>query len=121
MHQEITRNSQQLQTEIISYIYLLNNLDMISCQICYCIPHGENKMNRIKNTKLCYCKNCVNKWINECINPITGIKLRENDVEINYEINDLIEIYIKYKNLKIKNIKIDISMNKNEDENIFVY
>lgn len=117
-------NSQQLiseQSEIILYIYLLNNLDMISCQGCYCIPYGSNKMHRIKKSKLYYCKNCINKWINNYNNPITGIKLNGNDVEINYEINDIIEKYIKYKKLNIKNIKIDISMNKNEDENVFVY
>jgi hypothetical protein len=121
MHQEITGNTQLLQTEIILYIYLLNNLDMISCQICYCIPHGENKMYRIKNSRLCYCEKCINKWVNNYNNPITGIKLRNKDVEVNYEINDLIQIYLKYKKLNIKNIKIDISMDKNEDENIFVY
>lgn len=108
-------------TEIILYIYILNNIDLISCQGCYCIPYGTNKMHRIKCSKLYYCKKCINKWLDKYINPVTGIKLNENDVEINYEINDLIEIYTKYKSLNIKGIKIDISMNRKEDKNIVVY
>lgn len=63
----IQEKSQQViseQSEIILYIYLLSNLDMISCQCCYCIPYGSNKMHRIKKTRLYYCKNCINKWMN---------------------------------------------------------
>jgi N6-adenosine-specific RNA methylase IME4 len=70
-------------------------------------------MYRIKNTKIIYCKECINKWLYKYNNPTTGIKLNEKDIEINYEINNLIEIYIKHKTLDIKNININITINKN--------
>lgn len=120
MHQETQRWSQNQQSEIFLYVYLLNNLDVISCQGCCCIPYKNNKMLRIKNSRLYYCKNCIDKWINIHNNPITGVKLKKNDVEINYEINDLIENYLKYKKLNINNIKIDILM-KNNDKKIIVH
>ena len=41
--------------------------------------------------------------------------LEKKDIELNYEINELIEIYIKYKKLNIKNININISIDKNDD------
>lgn len=109
--------NQSSQSDIILYIYLINNLDLISCQNCFNIPHGKNKMYRIKTSKLHYCKECIDKWVNRFNNPITGNKLNIDDVEINYEINDLLEKYIKYNKLNIENVKIDISINKNN--NIF--
>jgi len=121
MLQETKEYSQQQQSEIILYIYLLNNLDMISCQGCCRIPYKNNKMYRIKNSRLYYYKNCIDKWINICNNPITGVILEKNDVEINYEINDLIENYLKYRKLNINNIKIDISTNKINDKKIIVH
>lgn len=111
---ELQKITQSSQIEIILYIYLLKNLDIISCQTCFCIPCGDNKMYRIKNTNLYYCKKCIDKWIDKYNNPSTGVKLKKNDVEINYEINDLIEKYLKYNKLNIENIKIDISINKNK-------
>ena len=91
--------------EIFLYVYLIKNKELISCQGCCDIPYGKNTMYRVKNTKITYCK--------ECINPTTGIKLNEKDIEINHEINNLIEIYIKHKTLDIKNININVSINKN--------
>lgn len=103
------------QSDIILYIYLINNLDLISCQNCFYIPRDKNKMYRIKTSNLHYCKECINKWVDRYNNPITGEKLKIEDVEINYEINDLIEKYIKYNKLNIENIKIDISINKSNN------
>lgn len=95
------------------YVYLIKNQELISCQGCCVIPYGKNTMYRIKNTKIIYCKECINKWLYKYNNPTTGIKLNEKDIEINYEINNLIEIYIKHKTLDIKNININITINKN--------
>ena len=99
--------------EIFLYVYLIKNKELISCQGCCDIPYGKNTMYRVKNTKITYCKECINKWLYKCNNPITGIKLNEKDIEINHEINNLIEIYIKHKTLDIKNININVSINKN--------
>jgi hypothetical protein len=115
-------SAQQLKVyekDIILYIYLLNNLDLISCQGCQCIPYVENSMYRIKETDLSYCKKCMGKWINIYNNPTTGMKLKIEEIENNYEINNLIKKYIKYKEMNIKDIKINISIK--EDENIIVH
>lgn len=111
----LKETNQFSQSDIMLYIYLINNIDLISCQTCFNIPRGKNKMYRIKTSNLNYCKECINKWINNFNNPITGDKLKIDDVEINYEINSLIEKYIKYNKLNIENIKIDISINKNNN------
>lgn len=111
------KNNIEKQSELILYVYLLNNLDIISCQCCDCIP-GKNEMYRIKNSRFIYCKNCINKWLNKYNNPVTGNKLNNNDIEINYEINDLIEKYLNCKKLNIKNIKINISLNPNENKHL---
>lgn len=107
------------ENDIILYVYLINNLELISCQCCQCIPYLENSMYRIKGTKLSYCKNCMNKWIDKYNNPITGIKLKIGDIEHNYEINDLIKNFEKYKEMNIKDIKINISINNKK--NIIVH
>lgn len=103
------------ESDIILYVYLINNIDLISCQNCFYVPRDKNKMYRIKSSNLYYCKECIDKWVDKFNNPISGNKLKIDDVEINYEINDLIEKYIKYNKLNIKNIKIDISINKNNN------
>lgn len=103
------------QSDIILYIYLINNLDLISCQNCFDIPFGKNKMYRIKTSTLNYCKECIDKWVDKFNNPVTGEKLKIDNVEVNYEINNLIEKYRKYNKLNIENIKIDISINKNNN------
>ena len=41
--------------------------------------------------------------------------LEEKDMELNYEINGLIEIYTKYRKMNIKNININISIEKKDD------
>lgn len=93
----------------------MKNPGLISCQGCFNIPE-INKMYRINNTRLSYCSNCINKWItSKYINPVTGNKLEKKDIELNHEINELIEIYIKYRKLNIKNISINISIDKNDD------
>lgn len=102
-------------SDFILYVYFMKNPGLISCQGCCNIPE-RNKMYRINNTKISYCENCINKWIiSKYINPVTGHKLEKKDIELNYEINELIEIYIKYRKLNIKNISINISTDKNED------
>lgn len=103
------------ENDIILYIYLLNNLELISCQGCQCIPYVKNSMYRIKETNLSYCKKCMNKWIDIYNNPVTGIKLKIEEIENNYEINDLIKKFMKYKEMNIKDIKINISINKEKD------
>lgn len=101
--------------ELILYIYFIKNPDLISCQICYNI-FETNKIYRLRNTKMSYCDKCVKKWLtSKYINPATGFVLEEKDIELNYEINKLIEIYTKYKKLNIKNININISIEKNDD------
>lgn len=110
--------SAKINSEIFLYIYFIKNPDLITCQCCFRIPF-EGNMYKLRNTNLSYCKYCINDWLdNECINPITRKKLEKKDIEINYEINELIEIYIKYKNLnlKIKSINIDLL---NDEKNIF--
>lgn len=72
-------------------------------------------MYRIKETNLSYCKKCMNKWIDRYNNPVTGIKLKIEEIENNYEINDLIKKFMKYKEMNIKDIKINISINKEKD------
>lgn len=102
-------------SELILYIYFTKNPDFISCQACCNIPE-INKMYRLRNTKMAYCEKCINKWLaSKYINPVTGFILEKKDIELNYEINELIEIYIKYKKLNIKNININISIDKNDD------
>lgn len=117
--QNSNQQSNYYEKDIILYIYLLNNLELISCQGCQCIPYIKNSMYRIKGTDLSYCKECINKWIGIYNNPTTGIKLKTEDMENNYEINDLIKKYVKYKKMDIKEIKINISINK--DKNIIVH
>ena len=98
--------------EILLYIYLLKNSDVITCKYCYEIPFGINNMYRIKNTSINCCKNCFNKWINNnSINPKKGVPLIIDDIEPSREINDFIEIYINYKcrYMNIKNITININ------------
>lgn len=66
-------------------------------------------MYRIKNTKINCCGKCFNKWIcNNSINPKTGNPLIFDDIEPAGEINDFIEIYIKYQYMNIKSISINI-------------
>jgi hypothetical protein len=113
------QQSNYYEKDIILYIYLLNNLELISCQGCQCIPYIKNSMYRIKGTDLSYCKECINKWVGIYNNPTTGIKLKTEDIENNYEINDLIKKYVKYIKMDIKEIKINISINK--DKNIIVH
>lgn len=97
------------------YIYLMKNTDQISCQLCYDI-FEINKIYRLRNTKMSYCDKCIKKWlISKYINPSTGLILEKTDIEINYEMNELIEIYTKYKKLNIKNININISIEKNDN------
>lgn len=99
-------------SDFILYVYFMKNPELISCQGCCDIP-SKNKMYRIKNTKLSCCKECIDKWIiSKYINPVTGYKLEKKDIELNYEINELIEIYIKYRKLNIKNISINISIDE---------
>jgi hypothetical protein len=99
-------------SDFILYVYFMKNPELISCQGCCNIP-DKNKMYRINNTKLSYCKECIDKWIiSKYINPVTGYKLEKKDIELNYEINELIKIYIKYRKLNIKNISINISIDK---------
>lgn len=112
---ETIHNTQLEQSDIILYIYLTKNIDLISCQNCFHIPSGRNNMYRIKTSNLYYCQECINKWVNNYNNPITGKKLKIDDVEINHEINDLIDKYTKYNMLNIGNIKIDITINRNDN------
>jgi hypothetical protein len=108
-------STQLNNSDFILYVYFIKNPDLILCQGCCNIPE-LNKMYRINNTKLSYCENCINKWIiSKYINPVTGHKLEKNDTELNYEINKLIKIYNKYKKLDIKNISINISIDKNDN------
>ncbi len=105
-------------SEILLYIYFVKNPHFITCQCCFRIP--EN-MYKIRNTNLSYCKNCIELWLNnKCINPITRKKLEKGDIEINYEINELIEIYTKYKKLKLKIKNINIDLLKEEENNILL-
>lgn len=103
------------KSEIMLYLYFLSNSDLITCNGCCEIPFGENNMYRIKNTELTYCKKCFDIWIiNKGINPTTGIPLNKKDIELSYEINRLIVIYMKYKKLDIKDINICINLRQNK-------
>lgn len=107
--------SKKNELELILYVYFTKNPDLISCQTCFNIPE-INKMYRLRNTKMSYCEQCISKWLSgKYINPATGCILEKKDIELNYELNELIEIYIKYKKLNIKNININISIDKDED------
>lgn len=99
--------------DIFLYIYLIKNIELISCQGCCCIPCYENKMYKIKNSKIYFCKNCISKWVCNYNNPNTGKILEKEDIEINYEINNFIEIYLKHKKLDINNINVNISIKNN--------
>lgn len=102
-------------SELFLYIYFTKNIDQISCQTCYNI-FEINKIYRLSKTKMSYCDKCVKKWlISKYINPVTGLVLEEKDMELNYEINGLIEIYTKYRKMNIKNININISIEKKDD------
>lgn len=102
--------SDSVDYDIFLYIYLIKNIDLISCQGCCTIPYYENKMYKIKNSKIYFCKNCIYKWLYTYNNPNTGKILEKEDIEINYEINNFIEIYLKHKKLDINNINVNISI-----------
>jgi hypothetical protein len=111
--------STKFDSEILLYVYFVKNPHLITCQCCFKIP--EDIMYKIRNTNLSYCKYCINIWLNnKCINPITRKKLEKNDIEINYEINELIEIYTKYKKLKLKIKNINIDLLKEEENDILL-
>ena len=101
------------KSDIMLYAYLKMNPNLITCEGCFLIPIGLNTMYRITNLNSIYCKKCVSKWIeHKGINPITGKSLEKNDIQLNYEVNKLIEIYTNYEDLCIKSINVNIKIDK---------
>jgi hypothetical protein len=94
--------NKKMNSEIFLYIGCLLDRSIISCQLCFEIPE---KMYRISNTKSSYCEKCVYKLLSDNIRcPITRNKIAKEDIMLNYEKNDLLDIFIKYQKIKIKNI-----------------
>jgi hypothetical protein len=95
-----------MKSELFLYISCLLDKTIISCQICFCIP---SKLYRISNTKSSYCENCVYTLVlNNIRCPITRNKITNKDIVLNYEKNELLDIFIKYQKLKIKTINCNI-------------
>lgn len=79
-----------MKSELFLYISCLLDKTIISCQICFYIP---SKLYRISNNISC---------------PITRNKFTNKDIVLNYEKNELLDIFIKYQKLKIKTINCNI-------------
>lgn len=97
---------------IIKYVLLINDIDIIKCNICLEFPHVLYTIFKRECIKYSYCKNCIKKIekdFGKC--PFTRSYFTYKDIILDDKKNELIDIYNKYNKL-IKNVKLDIEIDK---------
>ena len=109
-------NELQNKDNIIKYVLLSNDIDLIKCNVCFKIPDKLYCIFKKECISYSYCIYCVNRIEKEqkrC--PFTRINFDIKDIVENKQKNELISIYYKY-NVLIKNIKLNIETNEISDK-----
>lgn len=94
--------------DIVLYLFCLLNPEFIKCSICDIIPNKIYTICKKECFSNIYCNDCINKVLPLC--PFTRTNFTKEDIIIDKRANELLSIYMKFKKLKIKNIKCIINI-----------